>query len=295
MIINRSFPNPPSMTLTHNANRAVGADKAAGASQPTTPPSDAKAKAQQALSEALEKARNSAKAVEAFADMFSESRKDSARQRIDEIRETIRILKQFIMLFGGKPPKGLLKQLQQLARDLNNASSELKESGTSNAGVSGSFIYSEEGTGPFMTQAVPTGEESTMDAESQGDQSAQALVAQAESELASLQVELRAVEEQKADTNSGSDDGQAHLVFSPPMSNGGDAQRRTDAELIAKALQELKELVDLVKAGSRGKDPEADKQYDNIDKQLASAEKAVQALRMPSLAVAVPTGISVRV
>ena len=262
---------------------------------PAAVPLELKASAQQGLGAALKKAGEEARAFgDSLTARFDEARKSSAREQVAQIRERIQMLKRLILLLGGS--KALLRELKQLAGALASAADVLKEGGGGGSSASGAagFLYTETGASSEAGQAgVPAdggtqADMSEAQAESEQQPSAQALAAQAERELASLKAEsdpqAEAQDEQQA--------AEPQPTFAPASSTAQDAQRRADAEELAKALSELKALVIAAKAAQRKRDREDQKHFAEIDEHLEQVGAAMQALNEPMPVMA--GGLSVR-
>lgn len=250
----------------------------------TAAPVEAKT-TQQSLGAILKKAGEEARAFgDSLSARFDEARKNSAREQVAQIRERIKMLKQLILLFGGS--KALLRELKQLAGTLASAAGVLKEGGGGGSAASGAegFLYTETGVSAETGQTgVPADGGSQADkSEAQSEpeqQAAEAFAAQAKSELASLKAEPHSpVEAQDKPQVS---DPQPTLAFTPASGSQQDAQRRADAEQLAKALSELKALVTAAKAAQRKRDREVQKRFAQIDEHVEQVGAAVQTLNEP--------------
>ncbi|SDI03674.1 hypothetical protein SAMN05216588_110127 [Pseudomonas flavescens] len=78
-----------------------------------------------------------------------EARKDAARQRLEDIKQRIEMLKQLVAALGPEAAKGMLRQIKQLAQELGQAASVLKEG-------SGGGAASVNAGGPGSRAALPT-------------------------------------------------------------------------------------------------------------------------------------------
>ena len=274
----------------------AGREAASRGTPLTAAPVEAKASTQQSLGAILKKAGEEARAFgDSLTTRFDEARKNSAREQVAQIRERIKMLKQLILLFGGS--KALLRELKQLAGTLASAADVLKEGGGGGSAASGAegFLYTETGvpaeTGKTGVPADGGSQTDMSEVRSESEQqAAQALAAQAKSELASLKAEPRSpVEAQDKPQVS---DPKPTLGFAPASGTQQDAQRRADAEQLAKALSELKALVAAAKAAQRKRDREDQKRFAQIDEHLEQIGAAVQALNQPAPLMA--GGFSVR-
>lgn len=232
---------------------------------------------QQTLGLALKKAGQAARAFgDSLSAQVDEARKAAAREQVAQIRERIRMLKSLILLFGGS--KALLRELKQLAGQLAAAASVLKESGGGEA--SAGTLYTERAASDAPAAAAPAG---------QPDDAT--LVAQADRELASSATD--------ADPDDPSDAAEAERPASAFAFGSPDpqqAQRRADAELLEKALRELKALLAAAKAARRNRNDRDDqKRLKEIGDDLEQVEKALGQLNEPSGMGLAGMGISVRV
>lgn len=262
----------------------------------TAAPVEAKTSTQQSLGAVLKKAGEEARAFgDSLTARFDEARKNSAREQVAQIRERIKMLKQLILLFGGS--KALLRELKQLAGTLASAADVLKEGGGGGSAASGAegFLYTETGipaeTGKTGVPADGGSQTYMNEAQSEPEQqAAQVLAVQAKSELVSLKAEPQSPVE--ATDKPQVSDPQPTLAFAPVSGNQQDAQRRADAEQLAKALSELKALVTAAKAAQRKRDRDDQKRFAEIDEHLEQIGAAVHALSEP--APLVEGGFSVR-
>lgn len=256
------------------------------ASRPSAVPAEQKPVAQVAFGEALK----SGEAAKAFGDSltarFDEARKDSARQEVEQIRETVKMLKRMMLLLGGS--KGLAKQLQQLARSLASASSVLNEAAenTSSKNLADGFLYTESGLTANAEQR-----QETSDSDAQGHQEARAIAADAEGALNNLVAQGRAESEQATDDDMPPRPGKpVATVDQDDLQRSG--QQKADAELLAKTLRELNLLVAAAKAAHDTRDREDRKRFDEIDENLKLAEKNLLAL---SVAAVPQMSLSIRI
>lgn len=286
MAIRFDFPS-----LAPKAPAARRSDEAAArTAQATAATTDPKTAAQLTLGAALKKAGETARAFgDSLTTRFDEARKSSAREQVAQIRERIQMLKRLILLFGGS--KALLRELKQLAGALASASEVLKEGGSggsASAGLAQGALYTEAGVSASPPPAAPAGDhaQASETAEPSDEQrEAEAQVAQAERELAALDA--------KTDPQDPSADQDAPLPAAVP-SDGQQAQRRADADLLEKAVRELKALLALAKAAQRKADRDDQKRIEDIEEQLEQVERAVGELNAPAPLSAGFAGISVR-
>lgn len=242
--------------------------------------------AQLALGAVLKKSSEAAKAFgDSLTARFDEARKDSARKEVEQIRETVKMLKRMMLLLGGS--KGLAKQLQQLARSLASASEVLNETGEGPlaTNLADGVLYTESGLTAHTGQRQEAAESAA-----QAQQESQAAAAEAEGELNSL---AQTQSEQATDEDTQSRPGKLVATFaSDDLQKSG--QQNADAELLAKALRELNLLVAAAKATDQKRDHEDQKRFDEIDENLKLAEKNMLALSGAALAVP-PVSLSIRI
>jgi len=287
MMIVRPTGNLQAMSLARRVEPGSGDRLESGG----TSASESAGKIQQTLNKAFEKIRENAREIDTLTQQAIETRKSRARQKIAEIRETIRMLKQLMALFLDNPPKALLQQLKKLARQLSEAAAVLKEGGGQSSAAPESSIY-----GEADSAAVPAAEQAEQISDDAEATPPSAEASAAESELAALKADMQ---EQAEDEEGGAkanavDKSRWAMEFVSALSGGADPQRRSDAQLVDKALQELKALVAMVKAARR-EDPEHDRLLKDIEKHLGLADDAVQAMSQPNLAIPAVGNISIRV
>lgn len=203
-----------------------------------------------------------------------ESRKEAARQRLEDIKKRIEMLKQLVMALGPAAAKGALRQIKQLAQELGQAASVLKEpSGAGTVSVNpGSAQPSSGANQGAAANEIATAVEapSEVPADVEPDPDTQQRVTAAAAEQASAEegdAEAAAEGEGKG--------GQGESVMERARNDRDDRQRRADAEELKKVAGQLKQLLAMVKAQLSGKpDKESEKLLGDIDKQLAQVEKA---------------------
>lgn len=229
-----------------------------------------------------------------------ESRKDAARQRLEDIKKRIEMLKQLVMALGPAGAKGALRQLKQLAQELGQVASVLKEpsgGGTSSVGVAqASAAQGESGAAGAAVQ-----ETATVDAVSEA-----APVAEVEADApevnaeAAKAAELAAGEEaeQGDEPVASEEEGelQAQDALGQARNERNERQRRADAEELKKVAAQLKQLLAMVRSQISGKpDEENKKLIDGIDKQLAEVEKAASEMAGGGLSLSVSVGATLSI
>ena len=283
------FDSPSPIVKAPVARR--GDESASRNTQTAAATADPKSAAQLTLGAALKKAGETARAFgDALTTRFDEARKSSAREQVAQIRERIQMLKRLILLFGGS--KALLRELKQLAGALAAAADVLKGGGgggSALAGLEQGALYTEAGvpaSGAPPAAQTDDGSPGSEAAESSDEQrEAEALAAQAESELAALGA--------KADPQDPPATDDAPTLASAPV-DGQQAQRRADADLLEKALRELKALLALAKSAQRKADRDDQKRIKDIEEQVEQVEQAVGELNGPASLLSGFAGISVR-
>lgn len=226
-----------------------------------------------------------------------ESRKDAARQRLEDIKKRIEMLKQLVMALGPAGAKGALRQLKQLAQELGQVASVLKEpsgGGTSSVGVAQtSAAQGESGVPGAAVQ-----ETATVDAVSEA-----APVAEVEADAPEVNAEaaeLAAGEEaERGDEPVASEEEgelQAQDALGQARNERNERQRRADAEELKKVAAQLKQLLAMVRSQISGKpDEENKKLIDGIDKQLAEVEKAAGEMAGGGLSLSVSVGATLSI
>lgn len=282
------FDSPSPILKAPVARR--GDESASRNTQTAAATADPKSAAQLTLGAALKKAGETARAFgDALTTRFDEARKSSAREQVAQIRERIQMLKRLILLFGGS--KALLRELKQLAGALAAAADVLKDGGgggSASAGLEQGALYTEAGvpaSGAPTAAQTEDGSPGSEAAESSDEREAEALAAQAESELAALGA--------KADPQDPSATADA-TTLAPAPADGQQAQRRADADLLEKALRELKALLALAKSAQRKADRDDQKRIKDIEEQVEQVEQAVGELNGPASLLSGFAGISVR-
>lgn len=285
--------NAPPLPATRSTLQTRGDERVAAATQPAE--QEAAAGVQVTFSDAMRERmvsmRRATSALRAHSEQASEARKQQARERIEQIRERIKMLKMLVASMGGMAPKSVLREIEQLARSLGQAASVLKEgsgsaSSSSAGNVGGVTIDGAEGgdTDAAAAQAAGEGGSATVVApvaesaepveavEDEGPTEAEA--AQLKSEAAGAEAEASAEETQAGEETEGTS-----------AARGGDdrEQRRADAELIRKAVNELKALLALMRASVPVDDEESKKTVKRIEEQISVSEKAAQSLALGSV------------
>ncbi|WP_437882750.1 hypothetical protein [Pseudomonas sp. LRF_L74] len=216
------------------------------------------------LRERLKAARKVGSALRARMAQVQEARKEAARQRIEQLRERIRMLK--MLAVGGLASKGMLREIQQLARELGQAASVLKEGSLSIASAAADSSGAEADAGAVVSGA----DESATDV-SDGTQP---------NSSAEPDTEATATRRQSADTDEQAEasdndvDAAVREAFAAAQSNRTDdsRQRRADGESVQRALRELKGLLAMVRGSLQSGDKASKRLVEDIQEQMASIE-----------------------
>ena len=251
-----------------------------------------------AMRERLSDMRKMSRALKAQNQAVAEARKDEARQRIERIRQQIKQLMMLVAAMGGLASKGVLRQIEQLARSLGQAASVLKEGG-GGADLIGSASAAQEAGGEESTasagsQSVSVETVAQDDAQNEAAQEGDAVVDTLAASAASVAADEADVGAEDAATQAALASGQAAVAQGEEdlQSDAEEApraeqvmskrtereQRREDAELMRKAVRELKALLALVKASLGPGDEDSDKQVKRINQDIQASEKAAQSL-----------------
>ncbi len=226
-----------------------------------------------------------------------ESRKDAARQRLEDIKKRIEMLKQLVMALGPAGAKGALRQLKQLAQELGQVASVLKEpsgGGTSSVGVAqASTAQGESGVAGAAVQ-----ETATVDAVSEAAPVAEveADAPEVNAEAAELAVGEEAEQGDEPVASEEEGELQAQDALGQARNERNERQRRADAEELKKVAAQLKQLLAMVRSQISGRpDEENKKLIDGIDKQLAEVEKAAGEMAGGGLSLSVSVGATLSI
>ncbi len=213
-------------------------------------------------------------------------RKEAARQRLADIKQRIAILKQLVVSLGAYASKGALRQLKQLAQELGQVASVLKEdSGGSSSGTQNTDSSSQANSDADGTQAVEAA--AAADTSSEADTKVDA---DPEAVTGSTALPDEAHAQDRADTQKAAEDKRGENVWSQAGGSDDNKQRRADAEDLKKVVGELKQLLAMVKSQLSAKpDDENKKLLTAINQQLAETEKSASAMLGGGLSI--PTSI----
>lgn len=220
-----------------------------------------------------------------------ESRKDAARQRLEDIKRRIEMLKQLVVALGPSAAKGALRQIKQLAQELGQAAAVLKEPSGGSASSVGTGAKAGESEGTAAQETV------TAEAVSEAEPTAEVAVepqAEAESsEVNAETAELAAGEEAEQEDEPEQDaEEQAQAAIGQARQERNERQRRADAEELKKVAAQLKQLLAMVRSQLGGKpDAESKKLIEGINKQLADVESAAGEMAGVGLSLSVPVSV----
>ncbi len=224
-----------------------------------------------------------------------ESRKDAARQRLEDIKRRIEMLKQLVVALGPSAAKGALRQIKQLAQELGQAAAVLKEPSGGTASSVDMGAKAGEGESTAAQETV------TAEAVSEAEPTAEVVVepeaAAESSEVNTETAELAAGEEaeQEDEPEQGAEE-QAQAAISQARQERNERQRRADAEELKKVAAQLKQLLAMVRSQISGKpDEENKKLIEGIDKQLAEVEKAAGEMAGGGLSLSVSVGATLSI
>ena len=222
----------------------------------------------------------------------AETRKDAARQRLEDIKKRIEMLKQLVMALGPAAAKGALRQLKQLAQELGQAAAVLKEP----SGGGGTAVgTARAGSGESVASAAQ--ETATVDAVNEVAPDAAVEADAGTPEVSAETAELAAAEEGDDPVASEDEAGaQAQAATSQAGNQRNERQRRADAEELQKVAGQLKQLLAMIRSQISGKpDEESRKLIEGIDKQLAEVEKAATGMSSGGVSISVAVGASLSI
>ncbi|TBU90626.1 hypothetical protein DNJ95_15690 [Stutzerimonas kirkiae] len=207
----------------------------------------------------------------------SESRKAVARQRIEQMKERIKMLK--MLVASGLASKGMLREIRQLAQELGQAAQILKQVGSSSGGASLAVDDSPAVSGEALEPAALVSEdEAVAPYVSDGMQAIEAELREASDVDALAEDELTGTEAEaspdQAETQAQSAQQEANSLgaYLSNQDNSAARQRREDAELIKDVLNRLKSLLELLKSSVDLSDADSRKELEKINRLLSDTE-----------------------
>lgn len=217
-----------------------------------------------------------------------EARKDAARQRLEDIKRRIEMLKQLVMALGPAAAKGALRQIKQLAEELGQAASVLKEPSNGGAVTLDAGAASAPGGGSAVATETATVVEPASAVPPEVEADPQTLPAAAAAEQAAAE------NEEDGDGAEGGEQGETTLERA--RHDRDDQQRRDDADELKKVARQLRQLLAMVKAQlSAQPDEESRKLVGDIGKQLADVEKAASDIGGGGVAVSAAVGATLSI
>ena len=199
----------------------------------------------------------------------SESRKAAARQRLEQVKERIKMLK--MLVSSGLASKGVLREIRALAKELGQVAKELSGNSPTVAASDSSDASQDSqddgagqvalaAEGDLLTSSIRVEDE--YKTEHEEDLQADSTNETEASEESASDAEVKAQAEREASS----------LSFYLHNQNNTDAnQRRQDAESIKEALSLLKSLVGMVKSLGWN-DSESRKELEKINNLLSETE-----------------------
>ena len=219
-------------------------------------------------------------------------RKEAARQRLADIKQRIAILKKLAVSLGAYAAKGVLRQLKQLAQELGQVASVLKEdSGGTASGTPNVDSASQSNSDADGAQALEAA--AAADTSSEADTEADT---ETETAPVSTAKSDEAHAEDNADTHEKDGDEPSENVWSRAGRAEDNKQQRADAEDLKKVVGELKQLLAMVKSQLNAKpDEENKKLLADINQQLAETEKTASAMLGGGLSISTSIGSMVSI
>lgn len=290
-------------------------DKNEGAQQTKNPYDSVRVTLSQMARERFAAANKVASEMQAQVNEVREARKAQARQRIEEIKQRIQMLKTLMASLGDSAAKAVLREIRQLAGSLKQAAAILKEGSNGgsaiNIGQVGTASATSEAASASASASASAAASAAAAAAAGGgtDATAAAAVSAAAVVSAPDAAEMEPASEGSADAESaavpattaapagGADEasdgasgteGDETVAESATLRQEASAavterqreaqQRREDAKLVREAIQELKALLAMVKSALKRGDKEAQKDVEAIQGMIADSEKSAQAL-----------------
>ncbi|WYX52593.1 hypothetical protein WJ977_10660 [Achromobacter xylosoxidans] len=304
---------PTTATASNDAHAAARRDADAARDRDAAQPADKPVSIRVILSDdALERAAKARKAAFQMATDAAQSRHDLARARVAQIKQRIDTLKKMLMFLGKAAAKAILRELRQLAGELGQAASALKDSGgvqaagASPGAAAAPVVHGASGV-PATGDAngTPAGTAEGADATGAGaptptTAASRALAAYAAASDTALDSDADTADTPPADTAAQGAAAAARADAAKAASasvdtdtdTAGDrndkagaptesrhepqaAQKRRegDAQAVRDAIRAMKELLAMLKSKLRQHDKEAQKQVAEVRDALAEAEK----------------------
>ena len=194
-----------------------------------------------------------------------ESRKEAARQKLEDIKKRIEMLKQLVVSLGPAGAKGALRQLKQLAQELGQAAAVLQES----SGGGNLSVGAAQG-------ATGEREAATAQAPATVEGPSEAAPVEADAPAVDTEAVEQAVgEDAEQGDGAGASEEPAGEQAQATRNERNERQRRADGEELKKVAAQLKQLLAMVRSQLAAKpDEDSKKLIDGISKQLAEVDQA---------------------
>lgn len=215
-----------------------------------------------------------------------ESRKEAARQKLEDIKKRIEMLKQLVVSLGPAGAKGALRQLKQLAQELGQAASVLQEaSGGGNLSVGAA--QGATGEREAATAQAPATVEGLSEAAPTAEVEADASAVDTEAVEQAVGEDAEQGEEAGASEEPAGEQAQA---------TRNERQRRADGEELKKVAGQLKQLLAMIRSQLAAKpDEDSKKLIDGISKQLAEVDKAAGQMAGGGMSLSIGATLSISV
>lgn len=218
-----------------------------------------------------------------------ESRKEAARQKLEDIKKRIEMLKQLVVSLGPAGAKGALRQLKQLAQELGQAASVLQEaSGGGNLSVGAA--QGATGERGAATAQAPATVEGLCEAAPPAEVEADAPAVDTEA------VEQAVGEDAEQGEEAGASEEPAGEQAQATRNERNERQRRADGEELKKVAGQLKQLLAMIRSQLAAKpDEDSKKLIDGISKQLAEVDKAAGQMAGGGMSLSIGATLSISV
>ncbi|KAB0546435.1 hypothetical protein F7R01_21190 [Pseudomonas argentinensis] len=215
-----------------------------------------------------------------------ESRKEAARQKLEDIKKRIEMLKQLVVSLGPAGAKGALRQLKQLAQELGQAAAVLQEA---SGGGNLSVVAAQGATGER--------EAATAQAPATVEGPSEAAPVEADAPAVDTEAVEQAVgEDAEQSDEAGASEEPAGEQAQATRNERNERQRRADGEELKKVAAQLKQLLAMVRSQLAAKpDEDSKKLIDGISKQLAEVDKAAGQMAGGGMSLSIGAALSISV
>lgn len=218
-----------------------------------------------------------------------ESRKEAARQKLEDIKKRIEMLKQLVVSLGPAGAKGALRQLKQLAQELGQAAAVLQES-SGGGNLSVGAAQGATGEREAATAQAPATVEGLSEAAPTAEVEADAPAEDTEA------VEQAVGEDAEQGDGAGASEEPAGEQAQATRNERNERQRRADGEELKKVAAQLKQLLAMVRSQLAAKpDEDSKKLIDGISKQLAEVDKAAGQMAGGGMSLSIGATLSISV